>query len=189
MVIWSYFTRGLVPVINSFVMSNMTPQYCQFNRGVWQILESIVRLWAREKKTVYVVTGSVFDRDGDGKRDADSSAKRMTSNSGKTRVAVPSHFNKILVHQRADGTVDLLAILLPHNQTEVDGDEALKYLEDRIQSVSEIEEVAELKFFPNVPSTSAAAKATRASSLWPIVGTPSKSLVFASCRNTAGADH
>src|SRR5690606_32883338 len=26
---------------NSFIMSNMVPQTCQFNRGIWQILEGI----------------------------------------------------------------------------------------------------------------------------------------------------
>lgn len=181
-------SRGLNPVINSFVMSNMTPQYCQFNRGVWQIFESIVRLWTIEKRTVYVLTGSVFDRDGDGRRDADSAARRMKSNSGKTRVAVPSHFYKILLYQRSDGTVEMLAVLLPHDQTDVNRGEALKYLEKHIRSVTDIEALTGLTFFPNVGQAGAAAKQARASSLWPIKGKPANSLVDDRCRKTAGAD-
>ncbi len=45
-------SKALIPVLNSFIMSNMAPQFCQFNRGVWQIFESLVRLWAQEQGTV-----------------------------------------------------------------------------------------------------------------------------------------
>ncbi|HUE80383.1 MAG TPA: DNA/RNA non-specific endonuclease [Sphingomicrobium sp.] len=42
----------------SFMMSNMVPQTCQFNRGIWQILEGVTRGWAKDKGTVYVISGS-----------------------------------------------------------------------------------------------------------------------------------
>ena len=37
-------SKGTQPVLNSFILSNMTPQHCQFNRGVWQILETLTGL-------------------------------------------------------------------------------------------------------------------------------------------------
>ena len=180
---------GLNPVINSFVLTNMTPQFCQFNRGVWQIFESIVRLWAKEKGTVYVITGSVFDRDSDGKRDADAAAKRMTSNNGKTRVAIPSHFYKILVHQDVDGTVEALAVMLPHDQTDVNGAEAVSYLEKHIRSIDEVEAVTGLTFFEGVGAQGAAVKQARPAGLWAYKGKPARSLVDDRCRATAGANH
>jgi endonuclease G len=169
-------SRGLYPVLNSFPMSNMTPQYCQFNRGVWQILESMVRLWAKERKTVHVITGSVFDRDGDGQRDADADAKRMKSNNGKTRVAVPSHMYKIIVDRRGS-TAESLAILLPHDQTDVDGTQAQQFLEEHVRPIADIEAVTGIRF--NIT-------ANEATSLWPITGTPARSLVSAVCRKTDG---
>ena len=175
-------SRALNPVINSFIMSNMAPQYCQFNRGVWQILESLVRLWVKDKDrgTIYVITGSIFDRDNDGKRDPDASAKRMKSNNGKNRVAVPSHFYKILIHQKDDGSVETVSFLLPHDQTDLDGDPASQYLEKNIHSIEDIEAVAGLKFFPKVAQERPEAETTivkaRAASLWPFTGRRPSSL-------------
>ncbi len=188
-------SRALNPVINSFVMSNMAPQYCQFNRGVWQILESLVRLWVNDKDrgTLYIITGSVFDRDNDGKRDSDAGAKRMKSNNGKSRVAVPSHFYKILVHQKGDGTVETISFLLPHDQTDLDGDAAFQYLEKHIRPIEEIQAVAGLRFFPKVaqenPEAEAATVKARASRLWPFTGKRPSSLANSpQCKATAGAD-
>jgi len=188
-------SRALNSVINSFVMSNMAPQYCQFNRGVWQILESLVRLWVKDKDrgTIYVITGSVFDRDNDGKRDPDSSAKRMKSKNGKSRVAVPSHFYKILVHQKDDGAIETIAFLLPHDQTDLDGDPAFQYLEKHIRSIEDIQTVAGLQFFPKVaqerPEAEASTVKARASSLWPFTGKRPSSLANSpQCKATAGAD-
>ena len=39
----------------SFLMSNMSPQYPSFNRGVWKKLESLVRKWGTTK-SIYVAT-------------------------------------------------------------------------------------------------------------------------------------
>ena len=43
-------------------------QHDRFNRGIWARLEGYVRDWAEKKGTIYVITGAVFDRDGDGAR-------------------------------------------------------------------------------------------------------------------------
>jgi DNA/RNA endonuclease G (NUC1) len=188
-------SRALNPVLNSFIMSNMAPQYCQFNRGVWQILESLVRLWVKdnERGSIYVITGSVFDRDNDGKRDPDASAKRMKSNNGKSRVAIPSHFYKILIHQKGDGTVETISFLLPHDQTDLDGDAAFQYLEKHIHSIEEIGVITGLKFFPKAakerPEAVAAIEKARASSLWSFTGKRPSSLANSQqCKATAGAD-
>ncbi|MCW5596606.1 MAG: DNA/RNA non-specific endonuclease [Rhodocyclaceae bacterium] len=174
-------SKGLVPVINSFVMSNMAPQFCQFNRGVWQILEALIRVWVKDKPPLYVVTGSVFDHDGNGQPDANADVPRMKSLNGKERVAMPSHFYKIVIHQQEGGTVDALAFLMPHDMTDVAGDEAIQYIERHLKTIEDIETIAGLKLFPDV----AGRYPQKATSLWELEGTVPRSLVDDRCRATA----
>lgn len=103
--------------INSYVMTNMSPQYCRFNRGVWLSLESLTRNWAEQYEDIHVTSGAIFDRDGDGRRDADDQAGRMTSNSGEERVAVPSHYFKTIL-RRDDKQIRSISFLLPHTNKE-----------------------------------------------------------------------
>lgn len=136
---------------NSFVMSNMVPQTCQFNRGIWQILEGITRSWAKENETIYVISGSIMDRDGDGLRDADDVAARMHSKNKQSRVAIPTSFYKIVAVVSVDGSLETLSILMPHNQANPSRDEALGYLTNHITSISDIERRTGLDFFPSGP--------------------------------------
>jgi len=176
-------TMSAIAVDNSFIMSNMTPQFCQFNRGVWQILEEIVRRWAVEYGTIYVVSGSIFDRDGNGVRDPDEAALRMTSNNQKKRVAIPSAFFKIVALKDADGKVETLSILLPNDQTDLDRAEAVAYLGQHITSLAHIEQLTGLDLLPNAPVALVEHVA-----LWPFTGAPPRSLARgAQCAATAGA--
>lgn len=173
-------STGLVPVINSFVMSNMAPRFCQFNRGVRQILESLIRIWVKDKGPLYVVTGSVLDHDGDGRPDASDDVPRMKSSNGKERVALSSHFYK-MVHQQEDGTVDALAFLMPHDMTDVAGDEAIQYLERNLKSIDDIETQAGVQLFPAVGGQ----YPPKATILWAFDGAVPRCLVDNRCRATA----
>ena len=176
-------TMSKLAVHNSFIMSNMTPQYCQFNRGVWQILEEIVRRWAVQFGTIYVISGSIFDRDGNGVRDPDDSALRMTSKNGKSRVAIPSSFYKIVAVEDDDGTLETLSILLANDQTDLDRTEAVAYLGQHVTTLSHIEQLSGLDLFPNAP-----ARMIEHPTLWPFSGDPPRSLARgAQCASTAGA--
>ncbi|MFN7107686.1 MAG: DNA/RNA non-specific endonuclease [Brevundimonas sp.] len=139
---------GDIPIMNSFIMSNMTPQFCQFNRGIWQILETLVRFWARDGSPVYVLNGAVFDQDGDGAWDADADAVRMRSRTGRTRVSVPSAYFKVLARPRPDGGVQTLTILLPHTQLDVDGETAIDYLRAHVTRLAPLEQVLGSDLFP-----------------------------------------
>jgi endonuclease G len=176
-------TMSKIAVHNSFIMSNMTPQFCQFNRGVWQILEELVRRWAVARGTVYVISGSIFDRDNNRIRDPDDAAPRMLSKNGKRRVGIPSAFYKIVAVQLPNGSVDTLSILLPHDQTDLDRDEALAYLQQHISTLANIEQLTGLNLFPAVPAL------TEEQALWPFSGSAPRSLARGSvqCAATAGA--
>jgi len=94
---------NLTEQINTYLMSNMSPQHCRFNRGIWLSLEHLTRKWANQYNTVYVTSGALFDRDKDAQRDADDQAIRMKSNSGKERVAIPSHYYKVIIRENNGG--------------------------------------------------------------------------------------
>jgi len=175
-------TFGDIPIINTFIMSNMSPQFCQFNRGVWQILETFERHWGKDGTPVYILNGAVFDRNGDGIRDADHESVRMRSRSGRTNVAVPSAYFKILAREGGDGRLHTLTILLPHNQTDVDGQAAVDYLRAHISTVGVVERLAGTDFFPN-----ASGGVVEDRALWDVAGASFRSLVAAPCRRTAGA--
>ncbi len=173
---------GDIPIMNSFIMSNMTPQFCQFNRGIWQILESLVRFWAQDGSPVYVLNGAVFDRDGDGAWDADADAVRMRSRTGRTRVAVPSAYFKVLARPRPDGGVQTLTILLPHTQVDVDGEAAIDYLRAHVTGLATVEQVMGSDLFPALSGPP-----VEDSALWDVTGAAFRSLVAPPCRRTAGA--
>jgi endonuclease G len=161
---------SLTAALNTYVMSNMAPENCQFNRGIWQILEGITRRWAKERGTVFVLSGSVFDRDGDGRRDPDDQALRMASKNGKSRVAVPSAMYKIIALRKQDGTVETLTVLLPHDTSNPNGDEALAYLQAHVTTIAKVEALTGLDLFPK------AANLTESTRFWSFTGKPPRSL-------------
>lgn len=155
---------------NSFIMTNMTPQNCQLNRGIWQILEQITRRWASRHENLYVLQGSVFDRDQDGRRDPDETAERMVSRNGRTRVAIPSAYYKIIAVQAADGAVETLSFLLPHDRANPEGAAALLYLQEHVTGLATLEQLSGLDLFPE------ATQIRESESLWAFDGYDPNSL-------------
>jgi endonuclease G len=155
-------------MINTFVLSNMMPQHDQFNQGIWETLESAVRAWVVDKGTILVVSGAVFDADGNGTRDPATKAKRVEP---RKKVGIPTHFYKIVLHERPNGFVDSIAILLPHTDNEVPKSlsqpEKLAYLQDHIVSINQIQDLTGYNFFPDMPATKQkAVERSVAAGLW-----------------------
>jgi endonuclease G len=145
--------RSKGAMINTFVLSNMMPQHDNFNQGIWETLESAVRAWAVDKGEIHVVTGAVFDADGNDARDPAKDAKRVKP---REKVAIPTHFYKIVLHERPNGFIDSIAILLPHTDDTVPETlpkpKKLEYLQDHIVSIDQIEAVTGYDFFPEMPA-------------------------------------
>jgi endonuclease G len=158
---------------NSFVMTNMAPQNCQLNRGIWQILEQITRRWAAVHEPLYIFDGSIFDRDGDGKRDPDTAAMRMQSNNHKARVAVPSAFYKIAAYVRPDGGVETVAVLFPHDTSNPTGPAALAYLNAHVTDLATLRRLTGLALFSGAPNLH------ESRTLWPFDGYKPQSLCHA----------
>ncbi len=142
----SDLNRTQTAMDNSFIFSNMAPQFPNFNQRVWERLERMVRNWAIVSDGIHVITGAVFDRDGNEQRDADEDADRVNPTE---RVAIPTHFYKIIIHRRPSGFIDTISILLPHdNRSNTNND---NHLRRNITSIDEIEGLTGIDFFPELP--------------------------------------
>lgn len=161
--------RSEPAMINTYMFTNMTPQHCAFNRGIWQALESLVRHWAMDSRTLYVITGSVFDANGDARRDASQNVARMRARNGTSRVAVPTHFYKALVRVPDSGMPEPLVIMLPNVNRKIPEAEGRAYLEQHITTVAAVETVTGLDLLPASglsPAELRAVKTAKASALW-----------------------
>ncbi len=85
-------------MMESFLLSNITPQLPGLNRQGWRYLESYIRDWTNERTRLYVVTGVLFEGDhpviGNG-------------------VHVPTHFYKVVYDAVSQ---DAIAFIIPHEK-------------------------------------------------------------------------
>lgn len=109
-------------MMESFLLSNMTPQLPDLNRQGWRYLEQNIREWTNERGELYVVTGVMFIGEhgiiGNG-------------------VHVPTHFYKIVFDPVG---LDAIAFLVPHRAI------SKRELPGFIVSVDEVERRTGLDF-------------------------------------------
>jgi len=117
-----------VAMQESFLMSNISPQVPDFNRGIWKKLESTVRDWAKKERQLYVVTGPVF-RDHKGLI-------------GKEEVLVPGHYFKI-IYDPTDKQ-KMIAFVLPNEKSD-------RPLTDFAVTVDKAEQLTGFDFFSQLP--------------------------------------
>jgi endonuclease G len=99
---------------------------------------------------VNVITGAIFDRDDDKRRDSDSDAVRIPP---RQRVARATHFYKIIIHRRPNGMIDTISFIMPHdNQLHGNNQGRDAYLKTRIHTIDEIEERTGIDFFHDMPT-------------------------------------
>ncbi len=142
----------LIEQINSYTYVNMSPQYCFFNRGIWLNLEHLTKRFAEKYDDILVTNGAIFDVDGLGGRDKDSNVDRMLSRNGKSRVAVPTHYYRVIIKQEGHYWRSI-AFMLPNNNVS-HGDtwaDAKPYALDKITSLELIEAKASVNLFPDFP--------------------------------------
>lgn len=97
----------------TYYLSNMTPQVPRLNQQGWEALEEKVRGWAEEFGTVWVITGPmIWDDAEDNPSTADGFVEYYII--GKDKVAVPTHYYKIVVRKLANGELDALAFVTPN---------------------------------------------------------------------------
>jgi len=137
--------------INTYVMSNISPQHCRFNRGIWLSLEHLGRKWAKQYGQIFITSGAVFDKDGQPGRDSDGSADRMESNNGDMRVAIPSHYYKTFIRKDPD-IWQSITFLLPHNNAAhgVSWNDVRPGLMGQIAAIQQVEAQTDLHLLPGL---------------------------------------
>jgi endonuclease G len=148
---------------NTYLLSNMTPQHGPLNQGVWSRLEEMVRAWARASGTIHVLSGSVFDRDEDGRPDsvADTKWSKATR-----RVGIPSHYYKIVIRERASQDVEAIAVMLPNVKSGLKKTDA--FIAQHVVNVRAINGAAGVDLLPDMPAlTKERLERAVASELWP----------------------
>jgi endonuclease G len=115
--------------LETFVMTNITPQKPNLNRKLWQRLEAAeIKYFTRLANQVWVTTGTVF-------------TGTRTYLKKASHVEIPNAFYKIYAIQLKNKSPKLLAFLMPQKVT---GHEPLDKF---VVSVDEIESLTGLDFF------------------------------------------
>lgn len=95
----------------TFLLSNIAPQVgVGFNRDKWNELERYARYLTRHHAHVVVVTGPLYLP----RRESDGLLYVRYRVLGMAQVAVPTHFFKVLLCERRDGTIDVESFVMPN---------------------------------------------------------------------------
>lgn len=112
-------------------MSNISPQYPQFNQGIWRSFESRVRNWTSKYDRLYIVTGPLFD----------DKVKVF----GKNKIAIPVAFFKVVLGISKNGAI-AIGFIIPHSISIAEPD-FMEYA----ATIDDIESISGLDFFPQIP--------------------------------------
>jgi endonuclease G len=91
-----------IEMVETFFLSNVSPQDPSFNRGIWKKLENYVRVVALESDSVVVITGGVLT----------VGLKTI----GPNKVAVPNHYYKVLFIYN-NNMFETLCFILPNKKS------------------------------------------------------------------------
>jgi endonuclease G len=115
----------------SFYLTNISPQFPDFNRGVWKKLENHVRKWAVTHKAIYVITGPILPKRVD--------SRTKTIGDG---VVVPSKFYKVILDY-SDPEKKGIAFILSNEKSDAP-------LIHFACSIRKVEEQTGIDFFPKL---------------------------------------
>jgi len=111
----------------SFLMSNISPQNPDFNRGIWRKLEQLVRDWGREGE-IFITTGGILLYENLG-------------SIGSNKVTIPSKFYKIVYSFDKNSMIGFLA---PNKKSNFK-------LESFVVEVDSIEKITGINFYEDLP--------------------------------------
>lgn len=120
----------------TFYLTNMQPQYKQFNSGLWAVMEDQVRQWARSSGTemLYICKGGTIDKESD----------ILTRVKGQ--LIVPKYFFMALLLKNANG-YRALAFWAQNERIDRSNDALSSY----VISIDELETRTGIDFFCNLP--------------------------------------
>ena len=126
----------------SFLLSNMSPQLPNLNRGIWKSLESNVRAWTYGNNQNYTIyAGNIYTKN--------------SKTIGENKVVVPDYLYKIIIN---NATKEVLAFRFEHlERQEIN-------LVKNLTSVADLEGLTGIKF----PCPPGHDKTKAAVAIWPV---------------------
>lgn len=133
----------------SFYLTNIAPQVgSNMNRGIWADLEAQTRYWALQKNQIFVTTGPIF---------LGGNVKEFI---GKSKVAVPTHFFKVITDPLFYGSVSYIIPnkeIITEKTTHIQNPKDAYYcnggpcsLENFVVPIQEVERVTGIEFYPRL---------------------------------------
>lgn len=129
------YDRGGRSNLDVFLSTNIMPQSTALNGGVWGDMENMVRTWARNCDTLYVVAGTDLN-----------DARLKVEDTRGYEITVPSAiFKAVLAYSRSFGYKGLAAYFAN------DRSDASAPLKEKCISIDELEKKTGIDFFVNLP--------------------------------------
>ena len=117
-------------ILNSFFMSNISPQTPGCNRGIWKRLETQIRKWAVSEECLCVITGPLFPQEED--------AEGKDEEEGSISLPVPYAFYKVVLDMTPP--MKMIAFIVPNRA----GRERLQRF---VVTVDDVEKLTGCDFF------------------------------------------
>jgi endonuclease G len=150
------FKRSSTAMSETFLLSNVAPQRPNLNRHIWRRLEQEVRSLASAHGSIWVFTGTLF-------LDQAGNPIDPVAYIGPNRVAVPTHFYKVILCEHTTGTVELFAFVMQNPLQPLAGRPR-----DYLVSVDEVESLTGLDFFAVLPDWDEERLEEMVATNWPI---------------------
>lgn len=146
-------TRSRKVMSDSFFLSNMSPQVgIGFNRQIWKNLEEAVRGWVAQRQTLTIITGPIFSVEDD---------HVSYEVIGPNKLAVPTHFFKIIVDTNSPDKVEALAFIMPNERL------SGRHYSEFLTTIDEIEKATGLDFLSALPKVvQGEVESVKAESVW-----------------------
>ncbi len=138
----------------TFLLSNMSPQRPNFNRGIWKKLEQEVRNLAKKFVEVYVICGPLFDIE---------KPIKVIGQDDKNKIVIPiphAYFKSVLA-ENIKGKLSLWSFILPNEATP-------KSLSDFLCLTTEIERRAGISLWDRLRGESADNMKRKKRKMWKI---------------------
>jgi len=118
----------------SFFFSNISPQLPTINRagGIWYKLEDLVRVWAEEYDTLYIVAGPALKQG-------------IRESIGQNKVSVPEYFYKVILNYTTS-RIEGIGFIMPH-ETVRSGNPVQNYA----VTIDSVQNFTGINFFHKLP--------------------------------------
>lgn len=149
-------TTSSKAMYETFLLSNASPIEPKLAKGYMDRLERQIRLWTSKFKNLYVLTGPLYLSS----KEADGNEYIKYRVIGPNHVAVPTHFYKVVLVEKASGEYETKGFIIPNREIKIDTS-----LSHYLASVEKIETLSGYEFFKGL-SNGENIKASDTENLW-----------------------